>query len=407
MYTDKVEQDLPATWIRIKPFTILVWGVVFSLLAGVLNLAAGESLVVLRGLALFASFLCVIGMVSVQLQITGWSFEERTRSSGFVLGASLVCLFNLYCMDESWDTLIMAVKVMIAIGLFGCSIILLPTILRKIAISVLMLVHFTAILTAVTCVAPPGGAPPWISFQLWSRVFRPYLYFFYLNNAYHFYSPEPGPAQLLWFYVKFEDGSAEWLHVPDRDDYFTRQEYQRMLSLTESANWYGSPFVSEVEIENRLRSRNTAANLFSPTITPCQEGLAHSQYLKLGAYQRQMTASFARYVARHYQSKKHTEAPVKSVKVYRVTHIIVEGPDMADKLDPNFPNMFWPYYHGEFDRDGNLLDPDDPFLYWLIPYDLKAKPNRKINPEKFRPEDVDVVDQVEIHAKGLQALQQK
>jgi hypothetical protein len=31
------------------------------------------------------------------------------------------------------------------------------------------------------------------------------------------------------------------------------------------------------------------------------------------------------------------------------------------------PTLFWPYFQGEFDRDGNLKDPNDPYLYWLIP----------------------------------------
>ena len=43
-------------------------------------------------------------------------------------------------------------------------------------------------------------------------------------------SPEPGPACQLWFYVKFEDGEGEWLKIPKREDYGTRQEYQRMLT---------------------------------------------------------------------------------------------------------------------------------------------------------------------------------
>jgi hypothetical protein len=28
---------------------------------------------------------------------------------------------------------------------------------------------------------------------------------------------------------------------------------------------------------------------------------------------------------------------------------------------------YQPYFQGDYDRDGNLVNPDDPFLFWLIP----------------------------------------
>src|SRR5262249_51727018 len=47
----------------------------------------------------------------------------------------------------------------------------------------------------VGAVSPPGhrrprdrpSPSPWLSTQIWTRIYRPYLEFLYLNNAYHFY----------------------------------------------------------------------------------------------------------------------------------------------------------------------------------------------------------------------------
>ena len=45
---------------------------------------------------------------------------------------------------------------------------------------------------------PPNGDAPFVSEQIWHRVARPYLQLTVLNNGYHFYAPEPGPAALVW-----------------------------------------------------------------------------------------------------------------------------------------------------------------------------------------------------------------
>ena len=65
----------------------------------------------------------------------------------------------------------------------------------------------------------------------------------YLNNAYHFYAPEPGPASFLWFRMIFEDPEGRtyghWIKIPDLDEKGWHKntlslEYQRMLSVTEN-----------------------------------------------------------------------------------------------------------------------------------------------------------------------------
>src|SRR5205807_9217271 len=84
---------------------------------------------------------------------------------------------------------------------------------------------------------------PWIIQQLWARVYQPYLEFMYLNNAYHFYAPEPGPASYVWCRMFFEDPQgklwAHWIKIPDVDEKGWHKntlalEYQRMLAVTEN-----------------------------------------------------------------------------------------------------------------------------------------------------------------------------
>jgi hypothetical protein len=108
-----------------------------------------------------------------------------------------------------------------------------------------------------------------------------------------------------------------------------------------------------------------------------------------------------------YHSDAHAGVPIKSVKVYRVVHMIVAPEQLAQGLDSEDPTNFTPYYQGEFDREGNMISkPDDPFLYWLIPilYEPKeghkpaaTKPNQSAS---WNPEDYEIVDYCKMHAEG-------
>ena len=79
------------------------------------------------------------------------------------------------------------------------------------------------------------------------RIYNPYLQFVYLRNAYHFYSPEPGPASILVFLLKTENGrdpatgqvlpaTYKWVVTPRRPADVRDPlglTYYRRLSLTE------------------------------------------------------------------------------------------------------------------------------------------------------------------------------
>lgn len=96
-----------------------------------------------------------------------------------------------------------------------------------------------------------------------------------------------------------------------------------------------------------------------------------------------MTRSYAQHMA----TLKHPDYPddrVVSVKVYWVEHLIATQKSIAEGLDPGHPSMFLPFYQGQFDPNGNLMDQQeyntdgtlksgDPLLYWLVPI-IKLKP---------------------------------
>jgi hypothetical protein len=113
-------------------------------------------------------------------------------------------------------------------------------------------------------------------------------------------------------------------------------------------------------------------------------------------------------VAQTYRSEEKPEAQVTSLKMYRVVHNIVQAQAMAEDWDPLNPVYYAPYYQGEFDRDGKLLKPDDPFLYSLIP--ILYEPKSDLRPGGFRaqlpgkpkwnPDDYEIVDYCKLHAES-------
>ncbi len=73
-------------------------------------------------------------------------------------------------------------------------------------------------------------------------------------------------------------------------------------------------------------------------------------------------------------------------------------------MSPEAPTLYLPYCQGDYTADGKLKDPDDPYLYWLIPLgnverhaklesaavdDLHKRPTPDAAP-KDRLDDIDV-----------------
>ncbi len=255
-----------------------------------------------------------------------------------------------------WDSARHMMLFLTGVAAAAAVLLWLPRGVRRGVVSGVIVFHFVGILSTVFSVPPS----PWLATNAWTYVFRPYLEFMYLNNAYHFYSPDPGPPNLLWFRLEYEDGSKRWYKLPYREDYPTSINYQRRLSLTESTHAAKLTDPAELALRQQLR-------LSVQHIIPLHPGLPEAvQFREPTAHAKRMIQNYTRWVAQH-DPQAETPRKVVKVRLYRVLHEILEGRDIADGYDPLDMWRYRPYYQGEYDRDGNLLDPHSPMLYWLVP----------------------------------------
>jgi hypothetical protein len=312
-------------------------------------------------------------------------------------------------------------------------------------LSVAVLAHFGGILTATTWPETYSFSAPWLTHQAANRVYVPYFKFMYLGNAYHFYSPDPGPASHLYFLIQYEtdedetdesgrpklgsDGkpmkkrTAEWVDMPRRRTQYRDplgMTYYRRLSLTELVSYNIPGQASSPSLEKALAIQRRRDNELGLKGTPVPGVLVNNE-IDLTQYRvphshlrRFMLPSYARHIAAEFTGPRtgaggrKVNYTVKTLKMYRVEHRVItpdqfleyENPAaLAAKLperNPNLagtpqrlggftpfhPTLYSPYYMGEFDPAGKLTDPQDPLLYWLVP--VRYLPNRPKDQPDFK-----------------------
>lgn len=394
-----------------NPWPFLLAGLAAALTALVLNQFEG-AWPAFRALAVAAAVALALAGIVVRLRVTTEEVDDRFRTAGVIALAAAAPFLGLYALDNpwdsaGWDSAGLLLQVMFWVGLAAALLILLPQLARRLTLVVLVIFHFGGMLSAVLSVAPPNSAPSWLVSKLWVRVYRPYLQFMYLNNAYHFYSPEPGPPCLLWFKVEYEDGTSQWVTVPDQGDSPTRLNFQRRLALTESTNLLNP---QSAEFLMRLKARRDAAD-FGPLRIPLyhkelpenmqmQEAF---QYREPMPYSKLMVSSYARHVAHAYPHKGGVA--VKKVKVYRVVHNIPNAPLLLHLHERGLgitdPTQYSPYFQGDFDSEGRLLNEQDPYLYWLIPIlrvPADAPQQSPVRPGVEAPVSDKLLDYLSVHA---------
>jgi hypothetical protein len=321
---------------------------------------------------------------------------DAEKSFVFVVAAG-ICLLGSFTLYRSadvtdWDSIRMVLRVLTSVCLLAAAFVLLTTGLRRLFVSVLFVVHFMGIANA-TLAAPPA---PWLVSQSYLRVFRPYLEFMYLTNAYHFYAPEPGPTSYLWFRLIYKDaeGNAHgwWYKVPQIDEkgrikHTVALEYQRFLSMTETIaprDNTPAPFFVDIDgvakpspIFQRRRDMQPGATIMLggkkpvgnfPRIPyhPELQEVAQINIPQDGP--RRLLQSFARHLARQYEV--HPDNPAltfESVKIYRVIHVIPPIFFLMNGIAPTDPQLYNAYYVGNYDRTGKLVQDHDPYLWWLLP----------------------------------------
>jgi hypothetical protein len=372
------------------------------------------------------ALLCVVGLLVAGCAASlrpgwfgGWLCGAGTALLGYGFGAPapsgtewyLAPPRNWYAgVPNSWDSVQLFFGVMCLIGLVGAIWTHLP---RKAVYSLILFgvaFHFAGILSAIT--SPPPT--PWLTDQYWKRVARPYLQFAYMNNAYQFYSPDPGPACELWICIEYRplrDGEdpngpldskefkdleagddpdtpreCEWYYIPKRDaDYKDPLglSFYRRLSVTENVAQYVAPGHVPLRAEQEkvaARRAQVARSEFIPRTYP-DDNLERRVPNELVV--RQVLPSFVRHLA--YTHAKPDKA-IKSIRVYRTLHLIptlaeFRGYDMIGRQDatpksPYNPSLYMPYFQGKFARDGRLIDSTDPMLYWLVP--IAPVPGREV-----------------------------
>lgn len=401
-------------WYFTGPYRLTIAGVVLSCLANALHPFDGWAILV-RVVLLVSGVLLAAGAVAWGLRTFGSDTIGRSRAAVLVAVANLSVLASYLALHQEWqpmrsvvpilrsvtpgpvtqewDSMRMVFVVLWWIGVAGAILAYLPAIGRKIVVSLAIVFHFGGITTAVLAVNVGGSPAPWIPTTLWNQVYRHYLTFAYLNNAYHFYSPEPGPPTLVWFHIEYEDGSRRWKKLVNRDDYPTRVQYQRMLAVTESVNRFSGDMPFQLQGVLLQRYQKGFEDDLKMAVNDIRPAIDQSQwYHQPHALTEHYLASYVRFVARTVKSEYKPASPVKHVRVYKLWHRILDPREMRAGLNPTDPTAFLVWYMGQYDRDGKptfdakkhhpqplrymtlengewveKVRLPDPFLFWHLP----------------------------------------
>jgi hypothetical protein len=276
-----------------------------------------------------------------------------------------------------WDSFRLLFVVLGAVAVGWTAVLAAPARYRAPVVAALVLFHFAGIFFATT--TPP--ATPWVTEQAFVRIYNPYLQFLYLRNAYHFYSPQPGPASLLAFLVKTETAdpatgekkyTTKWVVMPRRPADVKDPlglTYYRRLSLTEQLA-RGTPGLRANSYEGaEIRQRRLQMPI---PMHPGDEQEIQYQ-LPNAEVVRYIIPSYASHVILEHTPDAKTAART-TVRVYRIQHNTMPVEEFVNArkrpgmiTDPYHPTWYRPYFLGEFNAVGTLLNPQEPMLYWLVP----------------------------------------
>ena len=319
-------------------------------------------------------------------------------------------------LPEHWDSFRLLFGALAAVGLTGAVTLAAPVRYRSPVLSLWIVFHFSGIFVATT--TPPPT--PWLTEQAFIRVYNPYLQFIYMRNAYHFYSPEPGPASVLVFRLKTEIGTdaqgqkqytTKWVVLPKRPVDVKDPlglTYYRRLSITEQVARAtpGLLQVTNTAEKNEMLPRRQAVAHLIP-MHPNEEPLAQYR-LPQPEVARFVLPSYASHII--LENVEPSLAGKTTVKVYRLEHRTMTIEEFANTrnrsglvTDPFNPTTYRPFFLGEFGYvpDPNapgttrieLLNPQEPMLYWLVPILPRPGGVPPGDPDK-RP----FVDYLSIHA---------
>jgi hypothetical protein len=198
-------------------------------------------------------------------------------------------------------------------------------------LSLLILLHFLAILTAVTS-APSQGFPAPALARYANRFFQPYLQGTFLANSYRFYAPNPGTPSILWFRIQYQDRTVRWLEMPRRDDFVFRMAYERYKSL---------------------------ANLLSQHVAPGPTGrleISELGQIGLASYVRHVTRTLERIGAEGFA------LPVREIGLYSVQHAPREPAQIRAGWEPDDLRTYRAVFLGAYNAQGKRTDEYRPAM---------------------------------------------
>lgn len=397
-------------------------------------------LVFVWALPLVAGTALLAGSLILRMRQAGWGWQARVETAVLTsIAGAASATTAIFILPHEWDAFRLFFSGMFLFLLAGTILILLPPLFRKIVLTCWIFFHFTGAFTVFASIDPPGGSAPWLAKHMWTLVYRPYLQFLYFTNAYHFYSPDPGPPALLWFSVRYDDGTRTWIKIPTRDKSPVGMHYQRLLALPEHtfAPTGRLAYTEDERIEVERR-RLSDPEKYTFTISP--ERVWHK------VYARRLAGSALRYQSEGvkgglpiplfsdvdvtFQYREPTEpsqklirsvarrvlatAPARptgarpiSVKCYRIVHQCLVPEELAQGKSAYQKQKYFGYFIGEFDAAGELLDETDPFLYWYLPIlmvpkeylELEGRP--EINTRSLPTEGGVILDCLDLHAAGV------
>ncbi len=426
----------------LRPWVVLLVGLGSAVVGLGLCNFDGSGFVVARLAFLVVGLILAGAAVERRFRIAGQELEERMETAGMLALAAFVAIVAFLATDKDWSSAHLFLGGAVGVALLGAVLVMAPSVVRRAMAGVLILFHFVGIFVAATNIAPPGGQAPWVTEQAWSHVYRYYLSFFYLTNAYHFYSPDPGPSTLLWFRVQYEDDKYRWVKLPDKSASPVPLHYTRTMVVADSTNLPG-PTIPPALFEKRINERREAGRFFRPD--PTRDGekfegqpipimledltnpfnrspLPPDAYREPNDYSKLLISSFVRHVAVSYPHPSDPSIPVKNVKVYRIVHKLIGAGEMAVGRDPMQEVYFAPYFMGKFDTNGELivkqqqydqnmnplLKEYDGFLYWTIPILAVPKgPPRSDFVMPFESKDFDVRNYLDLHAGDIRSFDDK
>jgi len=192
-----------------------------------------------------------------------------------------------------------------------------------------------------------AGGTPFVMRQLSSH-FRPYLKTMWLDNAYRFYAPDPGPTDVLWYHLRYEDGSTRWTQVPRREDFYFRMPFQRHMSIALLASMMMEQEPVSAKDDSASLARILVSNqpVMRTVLTPGGEIFFRS---------------YARHVGRTEKKHPMSGAALVSMECYLVKYLIRSPFDMRMNVDMYDPRMLRIYLVAIFTPEGLICSPQEGF----------------------------------------------